>query len=126
MIPDPEREQAMQARLSRLFADTPDPDPVRLAAALDVARSRRARRRRMRRTLGWLAAACLFAAGTATAWWLADSGRDQTAPAGSTESGTREKGVPAESSREAQSESSAQGADEPNGRDSRVIYQRAN
>lgn len=71
MTPDPERENALRERVQALLASAPEPDPVRLEAALQSARRATRRRQRGRQALGWLAAAALLGAGAATAgWWL--------------------------------------------------------
>ena len=127
MIHDPEREQALQDRLAQLIGDAPAPDSVRLREALFEAQSRAARRRRGRRALAWLAAACLLGAGTATAWWFDDPRKTQSEPepAGEAVDGRDNPPARSDNARE-RPEVSATPEDGKSGeQDSRIIYQRA-
>lgn len=126
MIPEPEREQAVREHLSGMFADAPEPDPIRLAAGLEAVRSRRKRRLRARRAVTWLAVACLFVAGTATALWFAGSGRGGPVPAGSVQSDGRNERPTEEPSGGTAPERSVPDDGESGGGDSPVIYQRVN
>ena len=70
MRPDPDWEQRWQARIAAHLADAPEPDPQRLAAGLERARSQARRARRTRRAGIGVAAGLVFgSAAAAVGWW---------------------------------------------------------